>query len=325
MTTGQAFLWDTSHHDYPRGPMDVAAAKADGICAVTAKCAEGHHFFQDTMYRTTMDRARAAGMPLLGPYFVNHPGTVTDQVDWFIALVEQLTPWWRECPGWFWQIDAEQFAYMSRAPNLAEINAFGDLLCSRLQLPATRVVAYAPRWLYGDTLRGLRYELWASAYGTNPAVPYRQAYPGDQSVRWVPYSGQSPLLLQYGSQTTIGSQHTCDASAYRGTVAQLLAAITGSTSGGGTMAEPAPHEIVQLLAQGSNDGGFVQPGTPQVGAAHDYNLRVLSEHLTGQDEQLAAILAAIAAIPAGGGGGLTAEQVRAVVRAELDATRLTGQ
>lgn len=29
---------------------------------------------------------------------------------------------------------------------------------------------YAPKWLYGDGLRGLRYPLWASDYGSNPTA-----------------------------------------------------------------------------------------------------------------------------------------------------------
>lgn len=318
-TEDQAYLWDTSHydHDPSRGPVDVAAAMADGICGVTAKCAEGHHFYRDGTFQITMDRGRAAGVPLLGPYFVQHPGTVTDQVDWLIQLVNQQTPWWPQVPGWFWQIDAEKFSYMSRAPNLAEINAFGDLLCTRLQLPASRVVAYAPRWLYGDTLRGLRYRLWASSYGNNPGVPYRQAYPGDQSTRWVPYSGQEPLLLQYGSLTLIGPQRACDASAYRGTVAQLFTAITG----GAIVTEPVQpttSEVVQLLAQGSNKDGFVSSDTPLVGAAHDYNLKILHTQLVQLQQSVDALATS------GGGGGLSVDQVRAAVRAELDATRLTG-
>ena len=207
------FGWDASHYDAP-------PTKRDGISFYTHKCAEGHHFYRDAEYGDAMGKACALGIPILGAYYVNHPGTVTDQVDWFVSLVRQYTPWWRDYP-WIWQIDAEKFSYMDRAPNLAEINAFGDLICSRTGSPADSVIAYAPKWLYGDKLRGLKYRLWASNYGTNPAVPYRQAYPGDSSARWASYSGQQVIVLQYGSATTIGGQTTCDANAHRGTEASL--------------------------------------------------------------------------------------------------------
>ena len=219
MTT---FLWDDSHWGDP-------PAARDGIDGYTHKAAEGHHFYRDSEHKAALNAARSLGIPVLGSYFVQHPGTVADQVDWWVSIVNAEVPWWKQVP-WIWQIDAERFSYMSRAPNLSEINAFGDLLRSRTGARASSVIVYAPKWLYGDALRGLKYELWASSYGSNPAVPYRQAYPGDTSSRWVAYSGQAPVLLQYGSRTIIAGQTTCDANAYRGTLAQLKTKLTGSIS-----------------------------------------------------------------------------------------------
>ncbi len=216
MTT---FGWDASNYDAP-------PTARDSVDFYTHKAAEGHHFYYDAEYAASLTNARNLGIPVLGAYFVTHPGTVSDQVDWFLSIVDSETPWWRQYP-WIWQIDAEKFSYMSRAPNLDEINGFGDLICSRARVPASQVIVYAPRWLYGDSLRGLRYRLWASNYGSNPAVPYRQAYPGDGSSRWDAYSGQTPIILQYGSRTTIAGQTTCDANAFRGTLDQLKALLTG--------------------------------------------------------------------------------------------------
>lgn len=217
MTT---FGWDASHYDAP-------PTARDGIDFYTHKIGEGHNFYRDDEYRTAMNAARALGIPVLGAYYVNHPGAVADQVDFCLRLAEEQTPWWRDHPAWMWQIDAEKFPYMNRAPSLNEINAFGDLLCQRAGVPASSVIAYAPKWLYGDQLRGLRYKLWASNYSTNPAVHYRSAYPGDGSSRWGAYSGQTPVILQYGSRTTIAGQSTCDANAFRGTLAELVALIGG--------------------------------------------------------------------------------------------------
>lgn len=217
MTT---FLWDASNYDDP-------ITVRDGIDGYTHKIAEGHHFYTDMEYKTSLNNALSLGIPVLGAYFVNHPGTVDDQVDWFVQLLDQNTPWWRSHPCFVLQIDAEQFSYMPSAPTLAEIQAFGDRLVNVHKVDPAKILAYAPQWLYGNGLTGLRYRLWASAYGSNPAVHYPDAYPGDNSTRWQSYSGQSPLLLQYGSNTTIGNQTTCDANGYRGSLAQLMADLKG--------------------------------------------------------------------------------------------------
>ncbi|HEX6501055.1 MAG TPA: GH25 family lysozyme [Micromonosporaceae bacterium] len=224
------FAWDASHNDWHRGPMDLAAARRDGVDMFVHRCAEGHHYDADPYYRPAMGRARAVAMPILGPYFVLHPGPVADQVEYLLSTVEAQVPWWRQHPCWVWRIDAEQFSYLTREPNVEEINAFGDLLCNRAQVSASRVLVYAPRWLYGERLTGLRYRLWASSYGSNPVRHYREAYPGDASTRWSSYGGQSPLLLQYGSQLTVGKQRCCDVSAYRGTLADLIATLGGTMS-----------------------------------------------------------------------------------------------
>jgi hypothetical protein len=88
---------------------------------------------------------------------------------------------------------------------------------------------YASAGMYGDRLAGLGHPLWNAHYGTNPVGGFEAVYPGDSSPGWAPYSGQTPALLQYGSNTTIAGLTTCDADAYRGTVDQLLTLINGGT------------------------------------------------------------------------------------------------
>lgn len=203
-----SFGWDQSHYD---DPMTVR----DGIDYITHKVAEGHHFYKDTEYKPALENARKLGVPVLGAYYVNHPGTIQDQVDWFLEIINAETPWWCDVP-FMLQIDAEKFGYMAREPSIDEINGFGDLLCNRTSLPSTAVFAYAPPWLYGEKLRLLKYPLWSSNYGSNPTTHYKTAYPGDSSTRWTPFSGSNVAILQYGSNTTIGNQTTCDANAWRG-------------------------------------------------------------------------------------------------------------
>jgi len=280
--------WDASHYD--------ALPKArDGIDFYTHKTAEGHHYYRDAEYGPALNAARNLGIPVLGTYFVNHPGSVADQADWWVSIVNADTPWWRTVP-WIWQIDAEKFPYMSRAPSPAEINALGDAICARTGSPASSVIAYAPEWLYGDTLKGLKYRLWASNYGSNPAVPYRQAYPGDSSSRWDAYSGKRPIFLQYGSRTTIAGQSTCDANAYRGTLSQLVADLQGAD-----MAEITNHEVVNAIANGSIDKGYVTgtepPGTPGHGLhVVENNLRVLRNEIADLESRVTELTAVVQAL-----------------------------
>jgi hypothetical protein len=125
-----------------------------------------------------------------------------------------------------WQIDAEYWNGTGIVtPTIAEINAIGDAVCARTGCPASSVIAYAPTWVYGTKLTGLRYRVWASNYGGNPAGPYRSIYPGDTSDRW--HAPVDPLFLQYGSAATIAGQTTCDANAYRGTLSQLVKELNG--------------------------------------------------------------------------------------------------
>ena len=130
---------------------------------------------------------------------------------------------------------------MERAGSVPQGTAGQVAAAAAGKLDPRRILAYAPEWLYGASLAGLRYRLWASNYGANPTTHYRQAYPGDGSTRWHAYSGQMPLILQYGSNTTIGDQSTCDANAYRGTLAELLATL-GADPG------PAPTEEDDMIA-----------------------------------------------------------------------------
>ncbi len=225
------FGWDASHYDWQRGPVDLAAAERDGINFFTHKACEGARFYRDTRFKAYA--AKAAKIDgLAGAYFVNHGGDQKVQVDWFIACLDADAPWWRERP-FLIQLDAEKFGYMKRAPSVAECQRWCDYFVERTG-GTHRPVVYAPRWLYGDSIATLDHPLWASDYGANPAKHYRSAYPGDASRRWRAYGHHTPVILQYGSRLTIGSQHTSDGNAYRGSLADLTALVSSRTA-------PTPH------------------------------------------------------------------------------------
>jgi hypothetical protein len=217
---------DASDFDWGRGPVNIGAAVRDGITFFTHKATEGTTI-QHIHYGDALNRANAAGMPFMGAYLVvrtpgnNGHGSIQAQVNFFLAYLDGQTPWWRTRSEFFIQVDTEHWGYDDVAPQ------YGVLACDLLRTQTGKLVMhYAPRWAYGDTIGG-NHPLWASSYGTNPTVPYRNAYPGDGSSGWAPYSGRTPTILQYGSRLTIGSQPICDGNAFRGTIDQLRELITG--------------------------------------------------------------------------------------------------
>jgi hypothetical protein len=281
MTT---FGWDASNYD-------DAPTVRDGIDFYTHKAGEGHHTYYDREYGASLNNAKNLGIPILGAYFVNHPGSVADQVDWFVQILDQDTPWWRKHECFILQIDAEKFDYMPSAPTKDEIQAFGDRLVSVHGVDPRRVIAYAPQWLYGNTLTGLTYRLWASAYGGNPVGHYLAVYPGDADVkRWQSYSGQSPLILQYGSNTTIGNQTTCDANAFRGTLQQLM-----ETLGSGSPEPEDEMNIKGLLCQTTDE----PDGNAQVRAWVDPVLGPVYENIVSADYRAMWIAQGFVANPKG--------------------------
>jgi GH25 family lysozyme M1 (1,4-beta-N-acetylmuramidase) len=222
---------DCSDFDWARGPMDISSMARDGIAFLTHKATEGTKV-QHVHYGEALRRATQAGIDLVGAYVVprtpgnNGHGSVVQQVTYLLNYVDAQTPWWRQWPGFFFQVDTEHWGYDDVSP------AIGAQMCAELKARTGRfVIHYAPRWAYDNTIGGDD-PLWASSYGTNPAVPYRDAYPGDASSGWAPYSGRTPTFLQYGSKLTIGSQPTCDGNAFRGTLDELRALITGGTMAG---------------------------------------------------------------------------------------------
>lgn len=218
------FGWDASDFDWARGPMDLAAAHADGIAWFTHKATEATNV-QHWRLREGLERARDAGIEFLGAYHVVRSSPSPQaQVGYFLAYLDQQVPWWRTFPGFMLQVDLELWPY-DQVPAAAGI-AFANALQTSQH---KQVLTYASRGMYGDSLTGIGTPLWNANYGKgNPAAHYPDAYPGDDGQGWVAYSGQTPAMWQYGSRCTIGSQSGCDANAFRGTVADLRQLITGS-------------------------------------------------------------------------------------------------
>jgi hypothetical protein len=192
-----------------------------GLGFHTCKLTDGLHYYEDSTYKAQTDRAHNIGVPVLGSYHVLWGNRdLAGQADWWLQRVNALAPYWKSMP-WIWQPDCESFGY-NGLPTIAQINTFGDLICSKAGVPAERYTPYAPAWVYGDKLKSLRYKnYWGSNYGSNPSGHYVTVYPGDTSTRWNTYIPMT--ILQYGSNTDIG-----DANAFRGTLQQFLNTIKAS-------------------------------------------------------------------------------------------------
>jgi len=104
------FLWDASDFDWSRGPMDLAAAKADGIVGFTHKATEGVSV-KHVHTGEALARARDAGLEFIGAYHVVRSVDVAAQVRYFLAYLDAVAPWWRSFPGFFHQVDLELWSY----------------------------------------------------------------------------------------------------------------------------------------------------------------------------------------------------------------------
>ena len=223
------FGWDSSHYDGTLTRATLVRARDEGIGFFTHKIGEGAGG-DDPGDATALAAARDAGITVIGGYHVVRSGPVSPQVDALVSLADRDEPWWRDFPGWFWQVDLERWPYdrVSASTGIA----FGQALRDRT---GRLVVMYASHGQYGDQLSGWDGPLWNADYVSHPADGFRDMYPGDDwtplhgSWRggWSPYSGQTPTFLQYTSSAVIAGLTTSDANAYRGTLAELTALVTG--------------------------------------------------------------------------------------------------
>lgn len=218
------FLWDASDYDWARGPMNLAAAKADGIVGFSHKVTEAT-WIKHVHTGEALARARDAGIEFIAGYHVVRSTSPAEQVAYYLAYLDQCAPWWCGFPGFFHQVDLELWSY--DRVTAATGKAFAEQLAAA---QPKRVLMYASRGQYGDQLATLSaaIPLWNAAYGLNPAVHYPDAYRGDGSANWAPYSGRVPTFWQYGSQLRIGTQPGADCSAFRGSLDDLRTLIEGA-------------------------------------------------------------------------------------------------
>lgn len=297
----RTYGWDTSDFDGNLTAAIMAKAKAEGISFVTHKLTEGTSN-KHVKAGAALAAARDAGIPILGGYHVVRSGpSPAAQVAYCIAYADDCVPWWRDFPGWFWQVDLEIWSY-DNVPASAGI-AFGQQLRAAT---GRGVVMYASRGEYGDKLAAWDGPLWNANYGTNPHGQFAAVYPGDDSAGWKPYSGRTPAILQYGSNTTIAGCTTSDANAFKGSVDDLLTLIGADM----TTVDLTPGAIAAIQAavwghiipNGLNRTVDLAIGSMDVrtDATTNKQLPALAAAVAADAKVDAAIQAALAALTAGG-------------------------
>lgn len=202
---------DCSHYD----ASDTRAMFAEGIVFQTHKAGGDKN---DAELGAWWDYVKGyRGRVLLGAYWVLYPGSPASRADAFISRLDAVCDGWRNGP-FILQADCEKWnGDPGTVPSVSEVNKFCDRLVERM--PKLRPIGYLPDWVYGD-ISSFHYPLWSSKYVTGTGS-FKSLYPGDGSSKWASYGGKSPDVLQYSSSATIGGQTTCDANAYRGTLAEL--------------------------------------------------------------------------------------------------------
>jgi GH25 family lysozyme M1 (1,4-beta-N-acetylmuramidase) len=225
--------WDMSHYDDP---------------SIGSAVSQGYSFFTHKAGGDATDNelddwwGHVKGLPasvVLGAYWVLYPGSPVMRADAFLDRLDSVCAGWRSRDAFILQVDCEKWNNnQATVPSKADIKAFCDRLVARTH-GRYRPIVYAPKWVYGDSLAGLGYPLWSSAYvsGSGYGSSLYAKAGGDSGPGWKAYSGQVPAIWQFTSSANIPPQTTCDANAFRGSVAQLKALITPKKAQDGP---PAP-------------------------------------------------------------------------------------
>lgn len=234
------------------------------------------------------------GKLLLGAYWVLRRTDGTMAANAFLARLDSQCPGWRDGP-FILQLDCESWQKGAiPAPTKGQIQQCANRL--HATMPKLRPIVYAPEWVYGDSLDGLGYPLWASSYVGTPAGPASKMYPGDTSSRWHVYSGQAPEVLQFTSSATAAGQTTCDANAYRGTQAELTA----------LLAPGWKVENMDLTKQNLAD--IAQAVASKLHADYQNTKSGLYVDLAASEKRIVAALPTLAQVEAAVGGPLAVTQ-----------------
>jgi hypothetical protein len=325
------FGWDLSHYDLST----IGDAVDEGFSFFTHKAGGDANDTEIAAWWSGV-KGISATKALLGAYWVLYPGSASSRADQFLARLDATCPGWRDRP-FMLQVDCEKWNNdSSTVPSKADIKTFCDRLVAKM--PKLRPIVYGPNWVYGDSLTGLGYPLWASAYSTASSGTASGIYAGiggDNSSKWGAYSGQTPAILQFTSSATIAGQTTCDANAFRGTLAQLTALVAPGWAESMALTDDDKTWMAANLgptAVWKTDGIITAPagsvnsdGSPnlywsgQTYFANIYGKTVAIRNAQSLVPTVADIVAGVvAALPPASTGGPTLDQIEAAAEAGVD-------
>lgn len=216
---------------------------------VIAKATEGT-YYTDGDYQTWRRQAGSLGRPFIWYHFLSGEDARA-QASHTAANVGD-----RSLPG---MLDVEPTG--AHRPTVAEAVAYADAAAAaglRLRL------VYLPNWYWQElgspslaplAARGL--SLVSSSYPGGTGSP-AGLYPGDGAGGWRPYGGMTPLIYQYTDRATDGGK-SMDYNAFKGTAAQLLAALgagsTPTSTPGAIDVTPEEHNWLDNVYAGTFNGG----------------------------------------------------------------------
>lgn len=212
-----------------------------GLSFVTHKATEADdgEIYYHNQFGPVMRSARDQGVPFLGAYVVPRSGDPGPGEEAQIAIdfVRQEAPWLFDHPGFFWQVDLENWPY--DAVSAGEGDALADELQARTGKP---VVIYASKGQYGESVITDGRPLWNANYNGSGSGTFVQQYEnagGDGNPAWGAYSGQVPAILQYSSDSLFADGRAGDGNAFRGNQADF-AAMLGASSPVTPAPQPTP-------------------------------------------------------------------------------------
>jgi hypothetical protein len=305
---------DKSHFDAPTG---TATIVAEGFGFMTHKAGGDAN---DAELNTWWNDAKPHRADiLLGAYWVLYPGHGSGAGDSFVARLDSQCPGWRDGP-FILQLDCEEWGGdPGTMPSVSEIRACANRL--RVLCPKLMPIVYAPRWAYGNTLTGLGYPLWSSAY-TSTKGSASAIYPGDSYTGWTAYSGIVPTIAQFSSTATVAGDSTTDVNCFKGTPAQLSQLLA---PGWETVDMSFEDDQVPVKYPSQDPNNPTWTGPNALGDARDRaaeavtRISAAQNAITSIQGSMATALSALSAISVKLNAGVTANVDVAALAAALDA------
>lgn len=196
--------------------IDVSRLAAEGFSWIEAKVSEGD-YYTDPTWPAVRDAAKKAGMPVIGYHYAVASCPVSAQVQTFVG----------NGGG-----DAVMIDFEDNSGTIADywalVNAFNAA-------GVTVALSYIPQWYWSrigcpdlSQVPGLIASYYSEATGY--ASDIYTATGGDDGPGWAAYGGGQPVIWQFTDRAQAAG-YALDADAFRGTIHELVALLTGTPTG----------------------------------------------------------------------------------------------